>query len=331
MPVTANPLHGEAGVFIGEDAHSEGVVMRRINVRCYFKLPDRAFDKNTPIEEIPMLRMLYSYYGGRVIVLGGPQHAVFRQYVVQDLSHTQLEHVVERYRRAYNGTIVRQARVDIFDAVYGKDSDCQFLERMRDIVELFDTSLDSDEVPEHVDTILAHLFPHASQSVLSRGAQALAGIDTLGEPPKPGKRAKEGPVGLEPPRTPTLDVEVNDETAREGRDTEPMVDTPPTPEPEQSEPKEADSESVNMLGDEAPERDLIVHLVENGYEDAQAYALAEMLLRKPTKDWTSEDYQEHVPGLNKKNHPRVTRIIHEYLEHQEMLSMEDDEGGIPLN
>lgn len=314
MPIST--LYGKPGTFIGEDQRKDGIVMRRINIRCRFQLPDREFDKNTPMEEIPMLRMLYSYYGGKVVILGGPMHDAFLKYVVQDLTQFQLESVVEAYRRNYNGVNVRQTKVDIFDAIYGRDADCTFLEKMRDVVQMFDPQLPKEQMGPHAEAILDHLFPHAAASVLSRGAQALVGLDALSEPPVPGERAGDAPKPPKPVSTPTIDVPAE----KLKRPSEPLVDEPPK-----------SAEPTSLLGDPAPDRELIVHLCDGGFSDEQAYALADMVFRKPVGEWDTEDYQG-LPGLTKKNHPRVKRLVNEYFEAQEaQLEAGDDEGGIPLD
>lgn len=326
MPKTAaNPLDLPAGVFVGEDARKEGIVMRRINIRCQFRLPDREFDANTPVEEIPLMRVLYSYYGGKVNVLSGPLHKVFNPYVVQDLTHYQLENIAGRYRRNYNGIVIRKAQVNIFDQVYGEGADCSFIDKMRKIVEMFDVSLldKAEGVPDvqhrqqvaaHVEAILANLFPHVSPAILSRGERAVIGLDAVGEPPKPGASPLVD-TDAPPPATPTLDVPKE------------MLEPKGNETPEPNEP-------VTMMGDLAPDTDLVAFLASKGLDHGQAYSLAELLLAKPPGEWTSEDY-EGIPDLTKRNHARITRLIGEFYnddtQDQDGAEEQEDVGGIPLD
>jgi hypothetical protein len=81
-----------------------------------------------------------------------------------------------------------------------------------------------------------------------------------------------------------------------------------------------------LSGGPAPDPDLVEFLMDpektsgNPLLENQAWGVASLVVQKPPQDWDSEDYKG-LPGLSKKNHPRISRLVGAY------LSSKMPEGG----
>ena len=303
-------------VMVGDQQHDEAIVMRRIFVRASLSTPERGeFMKLTSLEEIPLLRKLYSQYGGSVKIVGGLEHPSYGRYTVQGVNQYTLRNIITYLKRTYNNVLIQKRLHQFFDDVFGSGENCQLIPKMQGLVEEWNGSLEAEDI----EALLQRHFPHVSarsqDDILS-----VPGLDGLTAAPKIGARASSVPAVTQEANQPPVEAD--------GIDISGLPTLPASPDTLEQAGR---LNATILTGSPGPDPDLAAFLMDsektsgNPLLENQAWGVASLVVEKPPQDWDSDDYKG-LPGLTKKNHARISRLVGDYLS-SKMPEGGQDEAG----
>lgn len=275
-----NPNKVQPALFVGDEQHDARIVMRRFFICVECILPDKRTEDCIPIEELPLRRVLYRYYGGKVVIRGAAQHdAVTMHLKCQELNAYQWQNVLRNHRRTYAKVQIGKQVFEVFKEVYGEGEQCSLIPKMHSLASEWNGSYD----PDHIEALITRHFPHISQTSRSDvialpgselgapviGAAAGTVSDLDGQPPKTIPAQEPNPL-----RTPVA----------------PMMDLDPMLVQFLMSPEKCDGEA---------------------FSEDQAKAIAALSTKKPAIEFLPTDMKT-VPDLTGRNLPRIVRLVDAY-------------------